>query len=323
VLAILGMVLLCAPALAAGTGEKYDLKLNMNEGDMSRYQVTAAGNIKASVPGTPQAIDMPYSVGMVYTQGVTKISAKGNYVLEAQFEKMVAQVAGKSVDTPSNQLPNVTMLVTPKGKILDQKGTETQTAAFTGGQGAGGFGAMMGGLNQNCASFPEGPISIGHTWNTDLSQLSKVFGKTSSKAACKNKFAAVETVAGRTCARIESSVYLPLNVTGEQLGLPKSNDMRFVARFDLTAWYTLATGNLHKAKGKMVITATGKVTDANGVTADVTFSMDFNMKVDEIGAISGGKATTYAVPAAASYTKPTANSTPKAAPKSSVIKTNG
>ena len=182
--------------------------------------------------------------------------------------------------------------------------------------GTGGFGNMMSSFNHNCASFPEKPVSVGYTWNTDLSQLAQMFGKMSKAAACKNKFAAVETVNGRQCARIESSVHLPLNLTGEQLGLPKGGDMKFTAQIDMTSWFTLATGNLHKSKGKVSVSGVGDVSDGNGPAQHIEFSMDFNMDVNEIAGIAGGKTASYKTP---SSMLP-ASSTPN---KSSVIRTNG
>jgi len=312
VLVVLGMVLLCAPALA---DQKYDLKLNMSEGDISRYQISTTGSIKAKLPGT-DPIDMPYTISMVYTQGVKKISAKGNYVLEAKVEKMVATMMGQTTDAPPDQLPDMTMLVTPKGRLLDQKGMEQVASGFGPSAGTGGFGNMMSSFNHNCASFPEKPVSVGYTWNTDLSQLAQMFGKMSKAAACKNKFAAVETVNGRQCARIESSVHLPLNLTGEQLGLPKGGDMKFTAQIDMTSWFTLATGNLHKSKGKVSVSGVGDVSDGNGPAQHIEFSMDFNMDVNEIAGIAAGKTASYKTPSSMLPTSSTPN-------KSSVIRTNG
>jgi hypothetical protein len=277
-----GLVLASIGA-AAAAGDVYDLRLGYHEGDMARYQITATGSIKATLPGMGD-IDMPFSMGVIFSQAVTKVSRRGNYVIDARFEKMVMHMMGQKVDMPTSQLPDLQMLISPKGKILDARGFEALNA---GGASAGGFGTMMGSIGPGYAVFPDKPVPVGYTWSTDLGPILSMFGEMAANAHVKNAFAAIENVDGQPCARIDSTAHLPLSLTGAQLGLPENGNLDLVADFHISAWYPIDAPRLTKSTGGIVMSGSGDVPGPDGKRQHIEFKMNIQMGIDEIAFVSG------------------------------------
>lgn len=163
------LVLALAPIVACGGGgapSEVRLRLEYAEGDTLVYRYHTEGTV--SVPDTTQPSGRaahPYERNMTVEEAVRDVTASGNYVLAWTFHVPLEETAADSGATAHPQRVQLTVEITPQGRILSIGGVETARPLF-------GEIDFQSYFEQSQPVFPARALKVGDSWTQEVKVLS-------------------------------------------------------------------------------------------------------------------------------------------------------
>ena len=165
------LALLLAIAFLSACGERgapseVRLRLEYEEGDTLLYEYRTEGAV--TVPDTSQASGRathPYERNMTVEEAVRDITPRGNYVLAWTFHVPLDSTGSHS---PGKDLPDhvqLTVEITPQGRILSIGGVETARPLF-------GEIDFQSYFEQSQPVFPDRLLKVGDSWTQEVKVLS-------------------------------------------------------------------------------------------------------------------------------------------------------
>lgn len=168
-----------------------------------RAEISAAGTM--TLLGETRAVRVSGAFPFRQTvKSATQEEGKEEFEVLTSFgEGRLSYTWGEETRTEKVRLPDLTLRLTPYGKVLSEKSREAPPASRAP-QIEGLIHQLAGPLG--LPRFPETPVAPGDTW------ASEVPGPAGSKAQLRSVFEDFQEMQGLDCARIRSS----LEVTVEQ-----------------------------------------------------------------------------------------------------------
>jgi hypothetical protein len=163
------LALALASIVACGGGgapSEVRLRLEYAEGDTLVYRYHTEGTV--SVPDTTQPsgrASHPYERNMTVEEAVRDVTASGNYVLAWTFHVPVEETASDSGATEPPQQVQLTVEITPQGRILSIGGVETARPLF-------GEIDFQSYFEQSQPVFPDRALKVGDSWTQEVKVLS-------------------------------------------------------------------------------------------------------------------------------------------------------
>jgi hypothetical protein len=163
------LALALAPVLACGGGgapSEVRLRLEYAEGDTLVYRYHTEGTV--SVPDTTQPsgrASHPYERIMTVEEAVRDVTASGNYVLAWTFHVPTEEAAPDSGTAAPTQQVQLTVEITPQGRILSIGGVETARPLF-------GEIDFQSYFEQSQPVFPDRALKVGDSWTQEVKVLS-------------------------------------------------------------------------------------------------------------------------------------------------------
>lgn len=163
------LALALAPIVACGGGgapSEVRLRLEYAEGDTLVYRYHTEGTV--SVPDTSQPTGRashPYERNITVEEAVLDVTASGNYVLAWTFHVPPEETASGSGAVAPPQQVQLTVEITPQGRILSIGGVETATPLF-------GEIDFQSYFEQSQPVFPDRALKAGDSWTQEVKVLS-------------------------------------------------------------------------------------------------------------------------------------------------------
>jgi hypothetical protein len=163
------LALALAPIVACGGGgapSEVRLRLEYAEGDTLVYRYHTEGTV--SVPDTSQPsgrASHPYERNITVEEAVLDVTASGNYVLAWNFHVPPEATASDSGTPAPPQQVQLTVEITPQGRILSIGGVETARPLF-------GEIDFQSYFEQSQPVFPDRALKVGDSWTQEVKVLS-------------------------------------------------------------------------------------------------------------------------------------------------------
>lgn len=233
------------PALAQ---EGYKLRRVFKVNDIRRYKMVMDMNGEMQMGQNTMPLNM--QMVMTYREKVAGIK-DGKATVHSTIESTKMYMNGQEFASPmAPDMSNVviTTVIDDRNKVHEIKGLERVA------MGAPGVGNMNFGTGFNSpAMFPEGEVRVGDSWETEV----PIPNAGDLKFTAKHTLVNVEKVGGVDAARIRTELEIPYEklvaaMAGQTPGgmPPMTGVMKMVA----FTYYDLATGNILKMDGDMVMT---------------------------------------------------------------------
>ncbi|MGC8785268.1 MAG: hypothetical protein ACP5RN_12895 [Armatimonadota bacterium] len=251
------------PALAQ---EGYKLRRVFKVNDIRRYKMVTDMNGEMQMGQNTMPLNM--QMVMTYREKVAGIK-DGKATVHTTIENMKMYMNGQEFASPMPDMGNmvITTVIDDRNKVHEIKGLEKVA------MGAPGMGNMNFGTGFNPpAMFPEGEVRVGDSWETEV----PIPNASDLKITAKHTLVSVEKVGGVDAARIRTEVEIPFEklmaaVAGQTPGGMPS--MAGVMKMVAFTYYDLATGNILKMDGDMVMT----VQMQGGANPQMPQNMQMNM----------------------------------------------
>lgn len=232
--------------LPAFAQEAYTLRRAFKVNEIRRYKVVMEMNGEIVMGQNTMPLNM--QMVMVYREKVAGIK-DGKATIQTSYESSKMYVNGQEFSLPD--MPNmrdvvVTTVIDERNRVHEVRGLERLQAASP-------FGNLNFGTGLNAAAlFPEEPIKVGDTWQTDFPlPKAKEMG-----LVMKHTLVSVTNVGGVQAAVIRTEFEGPyeqiVGAVAAQANIPIppiKGTMKVVAN----SYYDLATGNLLKSDADMVM----------------------------------------------------------------------
>jgi len=163
------LALALAPIAACSGGgapSEVRLRLEYAEGDTLVYRYFTEGTV--SVPDTSQPsgrASHPYERNMTVVEAVQDVTASGNYVLAWNFHVPLEDAPSDSGRPAPPQQVQLTVEITPQGRILSIGGVETARPLF-------GEIDFQSYFEQSQPVFPDRALKVGDSWTQEVKVLS-------------------------------------------------------------------------------------------------------------------------------------------------------
>jgi hypothetical protein len=242
------MPLVSVAVLPALAQEGYKLRRVFKVNDIRRYKMVMDMNGEMQMGENTMPLNM--QMVMAYREKVAGIK-DGKATVHTTFESMKMYMNGQEFASPMPTNINdmvITTVIDDRNKVHEVKGLEKIA------MGAPGMGSMNFGTGFNTpAMFPEGEVKVGDSWDTEI----PIPNAKDLKLTAKQTFVSVENIGGVEAARIKTEFEIPFErmmaaMAGQTpAGIPAmTGTMKMVAY----TYYDLATGNILKMDGDMVMT---------------------------------------------------------------------
>jgi len=247
-LAMALMTLVSVAVLPALAQEGYKLRRVFKVNDIRRYKMVMDMNGEMQMGENTMPLNM--QMVMAYREKVAGIK-DGKATVHTTFESMKMYMNGQEFASPMPTNINdmvITTVIDDRNKVHEVKGLEKIA------MGAPGMGSMNFGTGFHTpAMFPEGEVKVGDSWDTEI----PIPNAKDLKLTAKQTFVSVENIGGVEAARIKTEFEIPFErmmaaMAGQTpAGIPAmTGTMKMVAY----TYYDLATGNILKMDGDMVMT---------------------------------------------------------------------
>jgi hypothetical protein len=240
------------PALAQeGTG--YKLRRVFKVNDIRRYKFVM--DMNAEIQMGENSMPMNMQTVLVYREKVAGIK-DGKATVHTTIESMKMYMNGQEFASPMSGDSSgvvITTIVDDRNKVHEIRGLD-KLAIGSPGLGMGNMN--IGTSFASPALFPEEEIRVGQTWQTEF-PLPRA---KDLKLSATQTFVGVEKVGGVDAARIKTEIEVPYeslvaaaaSLMGQQApGMPQMTGTMKMVGF---TWFDLATGNVLKMDGDMVMT---------------------------------------------------------------------
>lgn len=163
------LALALAPVVACGGGgapSEVRLRFEYAEGDTLVYRYHTEGTV--SVPDTSQPsgrASYPYERNITVEEAVLDVTASGNYLLAWNFHVPPEATASDSGTPAPPQQVQLTIEITPQGRILSIGGVETARPLF-------GEIDFQSYFEQTQPVFPDRALKVGDSWTQEVKVLS-------------------------------------------------------------------------------------------------------------------------------------------------------
>lgn len=142
------------------------LRLEYAEGDTLLYEYHTEGAV--TVPDTSEVSGRathPYERNMTVEEAVREVTPRGNYVLAWTFHLSPDSAATHSVGTELPESVQLTVEITPQGRILSIGGVETARPLF-------GEIDFQSYFEQSQPVFPDRVLKVGDSWTQEVKVVS-------------------------------------------------------------------------------------------------------------------------------------------------------
>jgi hypothetical protein len=199
---IFAAIILSALVLTS-TAQKYDLKLNLKQGQHYLQSMVMDMDMTESVSG--QEINISTKMQFDFKQEVKSITSAGDFVVESQYARIAMTVDGMgqkisydsdNKDTSGSEIiktytktfssiigKKFQVTMTPKGKVKEIKGLKEIIAAMKNGSDESTQRILEGTFDEKKLAsnfessyhiFPDNPVKVGETW-TQQSSVESMF----------------------------------------------------------------------------------------------------------------------------------------------------
>jgi len=180
------------------------LRYTLPVGTSLTYKRQISGNGTIEALGEKQVIKV--SGRAILVQRTTAVGDDDNITLETAAKSVsITRSVGNNEET-TKSLPTVTDTITPRGKLIKSTGYES---ADPGLSALGSWGVQRLFSQTRPPEFPDHPVVVGDTWG-GKETIETAGGKIEIKR--ESKLTAIKSVRGHTCAVIESTIELPLDI---------------------------------------------------------------------------------------------------------------
>jgi len=234
-----------------GTG--YKLRRVFKVNDIRRYKFVM--DMNAEIQMGENSMPMNMQTVLVYREKVAGIK-DGKATVHTTIESMKMYMNGQEFASPMSGDSSgvvITTIVDDRNKVHEIRGLD-KLAIGSPGLGMGNMN--IGTSFASPALFPEEEIRVGQTWQTEF-PLPRA---KDLKLSATQTFVGVEKVGGVDAARIKTEIEVPYenlvaaaaSLMGQQApGMPQMTGTMKMVGF---TWFDLATGNVLKMDGDMVMT---------------------------------------------------------------------
>jgi hypothetical protein len=165
------LLLVLASASISACGERgvpseVRLRLEYEEGDTLLYEYHIEGTVTVADTSEPSGrATHPYVRNMTVEEAVRDVTPRGNYVLAWTFHLPPDSVAAASGTAEAPGRVQLTVEITPQGRILSIGGVETARSLF-------GEIDFQSYFEQSQPVFPERPLKVGDSWTQEVKVVS-------------------------------------------------------------------------------------------------------------------------------------------------------
>jgi hypothetical protein len=187
--------------------------------------------------GEPKSVRVSASFPFRETvKSVTQEGEQDEFELATSFgEGQLTYTSGDETRTEKIKLPDLTLRLTPYGKVLAAKGWQAPPKSRAP-QIEGLIRQLAGPLGQ--PGFPKEPVAPRDTWTNEVP------GPGGSKAQLRNVFEAFQQMHGLDCARIRSSLNVPFeqNLPPDPIGTRV--ELRGFEKVEILTWMAYEAGRV-------------------------------------------------------------------------------
>ena len=219
-LSVLLCLIIVGPVLAQEQGVLLRLKYEVGETLTYRITVKGAGSLLAVGQNSPIDLDGSFD-NIMRIEG---LDDEGSFTILSTYDNvdLTVKVSNQDLGIPI-KLPDMRLVVTPTGKVLDVKLIEGEEE----GEEQQSLESMVASSldlesllqDLKCAPFPENAIQPGVEWDATVPAAAEGHGGEDRQMTMRLKYAANEEHLGRQCVRLESTHELPFGGEGGEGGL--------------------------------------------------------------------------------------------------------
>ncbi len=217
------------------------LRYRFQPGEVHRYVIQVSGSSQVTSSMMPST-SSKFTSRIQYLLQTLAVNPDGSYTLRLKPESATMTLEqGENKQSIALPIPVLRIVLTPRGEIKSIQ-PEGQATIQVPGMSGGGIdfrqlvGQVMGSL-----VFPVGDVSVGQTWKNAV----KISGPLMTQPVQLNvvsKLSGITNYKGRTCAVIDSTFEMPLNLQIPQMGFVQRGSVKGTTRtyFDIQAGKAVA-----------------------------------------------------------------------------------
>ena len=253
------------------------LRYSLPMGTSLTYRLQVSGDGAIEVLGEKQPIKVSGKATLV--QRTTAVGEDGSITLETTAESVsISRSVGDSEET-TRSLPTITDTITPRGKLIKSTGFESSDPGLSA---LGSWGVQRLLSQARPPEFPDHPVAVGDSWG-GKEVVETAGGKFEIKR--ESKLTAIKPVREHTCAVIESTIELPLDIVTPPDPVGITATIKGTETISDISYFDYAKGVIVAQNGTVDFAFTtetkipgGEATDAVAATTQLRLKIDTQLK---------------------------------------------